>query len=92
MPLQATIIGKTPRIGRFSVGHNAIETKKANQGILSLSRALKKDLLSLCDINAIEPRFHNFYEKLPSDKRQNKENIDNIDPTPEIDSSDSESE
>ena len=46
----------------------------------------------ICYHYAIEPRFHNFYKKLPSDEQQNKENIDNINPNAEIDSSDSESE
>ena len=62
------------RISYHRRGHPKpqLKSQKSCTGLLSISKAKKKDLLSI--LNLIDPAFHNFYKGLPD------HNIPHVDP------------
>ena len=81
IPFQAAIIGVIPRRGKSKSSLN-LDNPLQYDGLLPVSVALKKDLVKLCEVNAIDPQFHEFYYNL---KTTEEVNFDDVDPNRDTD-------
>ena len=58
-PFQAAIIGALPRQSRNSLNSDQLKIPLLYNGEILVRKTLKKDLLHLCRINAIDAQYHN---------------------------------
>ena len=94
VPFQVVEVGILPRKTRkgrslFDLITNTFTLPFKYSSLLPVSRALKKDMISLCKINAILPQFHAFYNNLPV-MNDDTGHSDDIDPNDEIGSDEEE--
>lgn len=82
---QAAMIGTLPQRSRNSLNRVQLKIPLLHNDEIPVTNALKKDLLHLCQINAIDPLYHNFCNDLKCTEDTGNTAPDVIDPNKDDD-------